>query len=53
MKQWVSRLRPHAPGLIFGGFFCVMLALHAAMPVGLGDDPMYRDMLNRMSFGNF
>ena len=53
MKQWVSRLRPHAPGLIFGGFFCVMLALHAAMPVGLGDDPMYRDMLNRMSLWQF
>ena len=53
MKQWVSRLRPYVPGLIFGGFFCVMLALHAAMPVGLGDDPMYRDMLNRMSLWQF
>ena len=37
MKQWVSRLRPHAPGLIFGGFFCVMLALHADMEQALGE----------------
>ena len=35
------------------GFFCVMLALHAVMPVDLGDDLMYRDMLQRMSLWEF
>ena len=48
MKRQAGRLRPYAPALVFGGLFCVLLALHAAMPVELGDDLMYRDMLHHM-----
>ena len=53
MKRQAGRLRPYAPALVFGGLFCVLLALHAAMPVELGDDLMYRDMLQRMSLWEF
>ena len=53
MKRQAGRLRPYAPALVFGGLFCGMLALHAVMPVDLGDDLMYRDMLQRMSLWEF
>ena len=53
MKRRAGRLRSYAPALVFGGLFCVMLALHAVMPVDLGDDLMYRDMLQRMSLKVF
>ena len=50
MKRQAGRLRPYAPALVFGGLFCGMLALHAVMPVDLGDDLMYAYMFCAVEF---
>lgn len=52
MKNIMQCLRARAVWVFFG-LFCFMLVLHLAMSVELGDDLMYRDMLNRMSLWEF
>ena len=52
MKTVVRSLQAR-PVRVFGFLFLFMLVLHLIMPVELGDDLMYRDMLNRMSLWEF